>query len=159
MRFEKPSWNKIDRMCEELAKKIKKSGFEPDLIVGIARGGWVPARILSDILNNKSIASIGVVFYKGIGTTARKPELTHKLPVNIKGKRILMVDDVADTGESLVFAKKKLTGAKEVKVATLHMKPWSKFKPDFYINTTDAWLVYPWERRETLRKLKKHAYK
>ena len=152
MRFERPSWSDIERMCEQLARKIKKSGFEPDLIVGIARGGWVPARILSDIFNNKNIASIGVVFYKGVGATAEKPKLTHGLPVKVNGKKILLVDDVSDTGESLIFAKKTIKGAKEVKVATLHMKPWSKFKPDFYVKTTNAWLIYPWEKRETLRK-------
>jgi hypoxanthine phosphoribosyltransferase len=59
---------------------------------------------------------------------------------------------VADTGESLILAQRHLLdqGARALKVATIHYKPWSKFKPDFYFLETDDWIMYPWEIRETM---------
>jgi len=96
------------------------------------------------------VASIGVVFYAGAGKTMEKPKLTQELNVDIRGKRVLLVDDVADTGESLILAKEKVLvlNPSELKVATLNYKPKSKIKPDFFVEETLKWLVYPWEIRE-----------
>ncbi|MFQ6053044.1 MAG: phosphoribosyltransferase, partial [Candidatus Bathyarchaeia archaeon] len=71
---------------------------------------------------------------------------------DVPGLRALVVDDVSDTGESLKVARRHVLsrGASEVRVATLHVKPWSRFRPDFYAEEVDAWIVYPWEPRETL---------
>jgi hypoxanthine phosphoribosyltransferase len=70
---------------------------------------------------------------------------------------VLIVDDIADTGRSLAVAKDYVLrkGAKEVKVATIHYKPDSIFKPDYCIASTTAWVVYPWERNEVERELAK----
>ena len=70
-------------------------------------------------------------------------------------RRILIVDDVADTGKSLIVAKDYLMkrGASEIKVATLHFKPTSSFKPDYYVDMTTAWICYPWGRNEVEREL------
>ncbi|MDQ1280153.1 MAG: uncharacterized protein QG670_1416, partial [Thermoproteota archaeon] len=80
-KFEIPSWNHIYELLIELAGKLKESGFKPDVIVGISRGGWVPARILSDLLENPNIANIKVEFYLDIYKTAEKPTVTQ--PVSI----------------------------------------------------------------------------
>lgn len=147
------SWEAAVEYCEQLASKID---FKPDVIVGISRGGLVPARILSDILDNKNLAVLGIIFYKGVGERTGSPEITQELSMDIKGKKVLVVDDVADTGKSLIVAKDYIAnkGASEIKVATLHYKPHSEFKPDYYIGTTEAWIVYPWERHEVERELK-----
>jgi hypothetical protein len=79
------------------------------------------------------------------------------LTVDVKGKRILLVDDVADSGASLTVAKKYLRklGASEIRIATLHYKPASAIKPGYFAETTEAWVNYPWEREETKKELKK----
>jgi len=148
------SWDVAVEYCEQLARKID---FKPDVIVGISRGGLVPARILSDMLDNKNLAILGIIFYKKVGERTESPQITQDLTKDIKGKKVLVVDDVSDTGKSLIVAKDYITnkGASEIKVATLHYKPHSKLKPDYYIRTTDAWIVYPWERHEVERELKK----
>ncbi|RLG19701.1 phosphoribosyltransferase [Candidatus Micrarchaeota archaeon] len=154
MKLLKLTWPEVQNMCEQLAVLIKNSGFEPDVIVGIARGGWVPARILSDFLDHEQIASMRVEFYTKPGETKKKPKITQKVSTAIKGKRVLLVDDVSDSGNSLKLARESLKGAKEVRTATLHFKPGSIFKPDYYIGETSDWIVYPWEAKETERKLK-----
>lgn len=152
MKFEAPDWDYLYELCLELAELIEKAGFKPDLIVGIARGGWIPARLLSDFLSNPNIASIKVEFYVGIGETMNEPVVTQDIPVDVRNLKILVVDDVADTGKSLKLVKEKLEsmGAKEVKVATIYYKPWSIFKPDFYVKTTDAWIIFPHEVKEAI---------
>jgi len=153
MELEYISWDDVDRMCEKLAQMIHNSGFTPDIIIGIGRGGWIPARLLSDALGIKGLFAVRVEFYKSIGKTGgRKPVITQRVPKRIfKGKKVLVVDDVADTGGSLLTIKGMLSGAGEVRTAALHFKPTSKIKPDFFVETTSAWLVYPWEKYETRR--------
>ncbi len=150
MEAEKLTWEKIELMCEKLANQIKGSGFKPEVLIGISRGGWIPARIISDMLGVYRVASIGVVFYKGVGKTLDKPKLTQELNVDIRGKRVLLIDDVADSGESLMLAKEKALALapSQLKTATLNYKPMSKIRPDFFVEETTSWLVYPWERKE-----------
>ncbi|MEM2542862.1 MAG: phosphoribosyltransferase family protein, partial [Candidatus Korarchaeum sp.] len=75
-------------------------------------------------------------------------------PINCRldGMKVLLVDDVADTGESLIVARDHILerGAAEVRIATMHYKPWSKIKPDYYSEETEAWVVYFWEYAETV---------
>jgi len=151
------SWADASKLCESLASSIVSSGFTPDMIVGISRGGLVPARILSDILGVRELFTIRVSFYTGVGKTATAPKIVQPLVERLEGKSVLLVDDVSDTGRSLIVAKEHLKemGAEEVKVATLHFKPHSKFRPDFFVSETEAWLVYPWERHESAKELGK----
>ena len=154
-----PRWDEIYDMLLELAIRIKRSGFQPDLIVGVSRGGWVPGRILSDLLGNAHTANVKIEFYVGIGQTARKPIVTQPISEEILNKRVLVVDDVADTGESLLVALDHVRerGAGEIQTVTIYHKPHSKFKPDFFAETTSHWIVFPWERLETTQLLIKEA--
>ena len=154
-----PSWDKIYEMIVDLALRIRKSGFKPDLIVGVSRGGWAPARILSDLLENTHTANIKIEFYVGIGKTARKPVVTQPISEDIANKHVLVVDDVADTGESLKVALDHVSdkGAGEVKTATVYYKPHSIFKPDFFADTTSNWIILPWERLEATKLLLEEA--
>ena len=68
-----PNWSQIYASLIELSDMIQKSHFEPDIIVGISRGGWIPARILSDLLQNPKLANIATEFYFGIGKPTSKP--------------------------------------------------------------------------------------
>lgn len=148
-----PGWDDVYDGCLQLADKIKKSGFKPEVIVGVARGGWIPARILSDLLCNTYVASMRVEFYKDVAETAKRPVISQQVSASVVGKRVLVVDDVADTGESLTAVRRDLLARKalEVKIATLHYKPKSILRPDFYVSETSAWIVYPHEQYEFVR--------
>jgi len=159
LRFEVPTWNQIYDMLIELADKIRGNGFEPDIIVGISRGGWLPTRVLSDLLDNPHIASVGVEFYVGVAEANYEPKLTQPISVSVLDKKILIVDDVVDTGKSATLIKAHLyrEGVKEAKILTLYYKPWSIVRPDYYGKDTSDWIVFPWEIKETLRKLAKKS--
>jgi hypoxanthine phosphoribosyltransferase len=106
-------------------------------------------------LNINNLTSIRIEYYSGVNETKTEPKLVYPLGVDVKGMGVLVVDDVADRGDSLILAKKHIQemGANEVKFATLHYKPWSKFKPDYYASEHSSWIVYPWEVTETARKI------
>ena len=159
--LEIPSWEQIYKMLLNLADKIKKDGFKPDVLVGVCRGGWPPARVLSDLLENPQLANVKVEFYAGVAETKGEPVITQPVSVSVMGKKVLVVDDVTDTGESLRLVKQHLDemGATEVKVATIYYKPWSKLVPDYYEKKTSKWIVFPWERKESVTSLIKKYLK
>lgn len=157
LEFESPQWNQIYTMLLNLAEKIRRNKFKPDVIVGVSRGGWPPARVLSDLLNNPNLANVRAEFYVGVAETKGEPCLTQPVSVPVENKRVLVVDEIADTGNSLKLVKEHLfeKGAKEVKIATVYYKPWSIIKPDYYEKETSRWVVFPWEIKETVRKIVK----
>jgi hypothetical protein len=151
--FEVLTWNRMYNVLLSLARKILRSGFVPDVIVGVSRGGWIPARVLCDLLSAPVLANIGVEFYTGIGKAGRRPRLTQPLSASVSGKKVLLVDEVTDTGESLKLAKEQIIkeGAKKVKTATVYAKPWSSIEPDYQGKKTSCWIVFPWETKETIQ--------
>ncbi|MCX8177557.1 MAG: phosphoribosyltransferase [Candidatus Bathyarchaeota archaeon] len=153
--YEVPSWGRIYNMLLRLAERIKRDCFRPDVIVGVSRGGWPPARILSDLLENPNLANVRVEFYVGVAETNKEPKLTQPVSVDVKGKMVLVVDEVADTGKSLRLIKEHLLekGAVGVRIATIFYKPWSIIVPDYYAAETSRWIVFPWEIKETVRKI------
>jgi len=157
LEFEVPTWSQIYKMLLDLAEKIRKNGFNPDIIVGVSRGGWPPARVLSDLLDNPNLANVKAEFYLGVAETKGEPTLTQPVSMGVAGKKVLVVDEVADTGKSLELVKKHIVkqGACEVKIATVYYKPWSVVVPDYYGKETSRWIVFPWEIKETIRKIVK----
>jgi len=155
LEFEIPSWDQIYGLLLNLANKVRKAGIKPDVIVGVSRGGWPPARIMSDLLENPNLANVTAEFYVGVAETKGKPVITQPVSVPVRDKKVLVVDDVADTGESLRLVRAHLgeQGASEVKIVTIYYKPWSVLIPDYYEKETRAWIVFPWERKETVRKV------
>jgi hypoxanthine phosphoribosyltransferase len=87
--FEIPSWNQIHKMLINQSVKILTDNFKPDIIIAITRGGWIPARLLSDLLEVHDLITIGIEFYLDISKTRKKPILTQKLSTPISGKKIL----------------------------------------------------------------------
>lgn len=154
MEFLRISWEEGANLCEQLVHKTED--YRPDVLVGVSRGGLVPLRIFSDMRNIRKIGVLGIQFYNKIGETRGFPEITHDMPINIEGKKVLIIDDVADTGKSLIAAKEYIDrkGASDIRIATLHYKPTSMVKPDYFIDTTTAWIIYPWERHEAEREIK-----
>jgi hypoxanthine phosphoribosyltransferase len=150
--------SEIFKLSYDLCKKIKESGFNPDFLLGISRGGLCVTRILSDYFDIRDVRIVRVIYYKGIKKTKTKPKLAQDLDFkSLKKKRFLLIDDVADTGGSLDYIVNLLRKReiKNFKIATLHHKPWSKFKPDFFVGETDKWIIYPWEVGENIRLIMK----
>ncbi|HOP38653.1 MAG TPA: phosphoribosyltransferase [Candidatus Woesebacteria bacterium] len=145
-----PSWQDLDQLSFELAKQVIGSGEKFDLVVALAKGAWPMSRALVDYLAMSNLVSLGIRFYSGINQRLKEPEVYQDLPVKVKGKRILLFDDVADTGESLIFASDYLLeqGAALVKTATLFFKERSAITPDYYASRTNAWIIFPFEIRE-----------
>ena len=145
-----PTWNELDKLTFDVAKKIIEAKEDFQIIVALAKGAWPMSRSLIDYTQIKELDSLGVRFYKGINEKFDKPEVYQSLSISVKGKKVLIFDDVADSGESLIFTKQLLEeqGAAEVKTATLFTKPWSKFTPDYFGAETDSWIIFPFEKRE-----------
>lgn len=150
------TWMDVQRLSEKLADMIVESGFRPDVIVAVSRGGFDPARILSDELNIRSLASLQVIYYAGVNERNDKPQVKYPLNADIAGLNVLVVDDVADSGNSLKVVKEYVDslGPREVRISTLHHKPWSSFEPDYYAESVDKWIIYPWEPRESIEDIK-----
>ena len=127
------SWNYVYRLASRLAHLIIDAGYQPEVIVAIARGGYVPARILCDFLNVYALTSIRVVHYTGGARKQARAEVTDSLCTDIRGKRVLIVDDVSDTGDTYEVAWRHLEDFQpaEMKTAVLLHKITASYQPDF----------------------------
>ncbi len=139
-----------------LAEKVVKSGYFPDILIGILRGGFIIARIVADALDIDDLGVVEVKFYKSIGERAERPIITQPLIMEVRDKNVLIVDDVVDSGRTLeiVSQQVRLRGAKKVKSAALFVKPRSIINPDYYIIKTNKWILFPWELGELFRDYK-----
>jgi hypoxanthine phosphoribosyltransferase len=141
------SWTDVGRMVAALLAQLP---CDFDNILVITRGGMVPACLISEQTNIRNIVAAAVMFYTGEGDTLPDPVFL-QFPADplLYGKRIIVVDDVWDTGRTIVAVKQRIEAAGgHADLAVLHYKPThSKFaeRPDYYADTTDAWIVYPWD--------------
>lgn len=149
------TWDKAYRLGRKIARKIKASGFVPDMVIGVARGGLVPARIVCDFLHIKDLTSVKAEHW-GIADTIGTARIKFPLPeeIDISGKRILIVDDVADTGDTyhVIVKHIKEKSPAEVRTAVLQYKTCSTFVPDYWGEKHDAWkwIIYPWALYEDM---------
>jgi len=127
-------WSEFYRDILKLSKKIKKDNYKPDIIVAIARGGWVVGRILSDILEVNQVTDLHITFYTNIYSTLKEPVILEGIGKDVRNKKILVADDVSDTGESLLKSIDYLKSFSPlvIKTATVYVKPWTKLIPDYY---------------------------
>lgn len=148
------TWDGFGEATRELARRIVESGFDPEVVVAIARGGLLPAGAIAYGLGAKNCGAINVEFYTGIGTVLDTPEV---LPPELDmaylvGRRVLLVDDVADSGRTLALAAHLLVdiGA-EVRSVTIYTKPSTIIQPDYAWKDTDLWIDFPWSFKGTVR--------
>ncbi|MGC9209760.1 MAG: phosphoribosyltransferase family protein [Acidilobus sp.] len=148
--FELITWDKVEDAVRKVAEKIRASSFRPDVIVGIMRGGVIPGRLLADKLGVEDIGVMEVKLYISAGQRGERPFLRQPLTLSIKDKRVLLVDDVSDSGLTLQFAVQALSlyMPAEVRTATLYIKPWTKYVPDYYAEQVNKWIIFPWEVNE-----------
>jgi len=148
------SWPHVVRLVRQLAFAVRRSGFAPDLIVAIARGGYVPARLLADALDIMALTGVRIVHYAAGAQRHRRARLVEPLRVPVRGRRVLVVDDVADSGETYRVACRHIARGQpaELRTAALHYKVGSDFVPDYYVETLTVWrwINYPWARMEDI---------
>ena len=153
--FHPLSWAELQRIVFVLAQEVlDEHRAQPfDRICSISRGGLVVARMLSDTLN-LPISNFTIVSYSGINQ-AGEPLVKEELGVAINGERILLVDEIVDSGATLEKAIQYLTALspKEIKTAVAVFKPRSSFKPEYFGLESFDWVVFPYEVKETVEQL------
>ncbi|WP_062012429.1 phosphoribosyltransferase [Streptomyces hygroscopicus] len=131
----------------ELALKIADDGYEPDIVLSIARGGVFVAGGLAYALDCKNIHLVNVEFYTGVGTTLDMPVMLAPVPnaIDFSDKKVLIADDVADTGKTLKLVRDFCIGTvAEVRSAVIYEKPQSLVKCEYVRQRTDQWINFPW---------------
>lgn len=148
------AWEECERLARLLAGKIRESGFAPQAVLAIARGGVVPARLLCDHLDIMEMACLRVAHYQA---HHKSPEakVCQSLSLDLTDQRVLLVDDVSDTGDSFEAALAYLRAhatPREVRTCALHHKRTSTYVPDYFggLITEWRWLTYPWAVLEDL---------
>lgn len=134
--------------CDRLAQAILAEGFIPDIMVAVARGGFMPARFLCDFLKVSSLTSLRVRHYAAGAHKSGAAMVTIPLAADIGGARVLLVDDVNDSGETLAAARPYLESFSPaiVRTAVLHEKSGTKQLADFRAGEIRQWqwILYPW---------------
>ena len=144
---EKMSYEAFGTAVRELAQVIKDSDYEPDIVLSIARGGLLIGGALGYALGVKNTFTISVELYTGINERLARPVVLPPIPnkVDLTGLKVLIADDVADTGETLKLVR-DFCGSyvTEVRSAVLYEKSHSIEKPNYAWRHTDKWIEFPW---------------
>ena len=144
---ERMSWAQLGEASRELAGAIVDDGYAPDLILGIARGGLLVAGALSYAIGVKNTFTMNVEFYTGVDERLPVPMILPPVPalVDLQDARMLIADDVADTGQTLALVKDFCAGqVGEVRTAVLYEKPRSIVTCDYVWRRTELWIDFPW---------------
>lgn len=140
-------WGDFGIATRDLAQAVADSGFVPDIIIAIARGGLIPAGAISYALNIKGVGTLNVEFYTGMDETLPEPVVLPPMLDKsvLRGKRALVVDDVADSGKTLALVLEiaRAEGC-EARSAVLYAKSRSIVEPDYAWKHTDLWITFPW---------------
>jgi len=141
------TWERFGGAIHELATVILADRYRPDIVLAVARGGLPVAGALAYALDVKHCFTMNVEFYTGIDERLDSPVV---LPptidvVDLRGARVLIADDVADTGKTLELVHDEIgTFVADVRSAVLYLKPWSIMTPEYVWQTTDRWIEFPW---------------
>lgn len=144
------SWDEYHSLARTLAENILSQGIHIDEIVAISRGGLTLGHLLTDLLN-VPISTFTIQSYTDIQTQG-EVKITKPLTTPIHDKHVLLVDDVSDSGKTLVRAIDYLKSQQPKNVTSLTMfyKPHSIYKPDHFAKETSAWILFPYEPTEMI---------
>ena len=141
------SWDEAGIGAREVAEQVYRDGYRPDIVLAIARGGLLVAGALAYALDVKNTFTMNVEFYTGVDERLPVPMILPPVPdlVDLHDARMLIADDVADTGQTLALVKGFCAGqVGEVRVAVLYEKPRSIVSCEYVWKRTDLWIDFPW---------------
>jgi len=150
------TWNEIEKWVKMIVKKMKEDNFRPEIVIGLARGGLIPARLISDYLQVKDLYAVKTEHWGITASPDGTARITQKLPISVEGKRVLVVDDITDTGQSLSLAVDHINSykPKELRSATLLHITHSKYVPHYFAEIVPeekwTWFIFPWNVYEDL---------
>ena len=148
------TWEEIVEWSRGLAKRIEEQGYQPDVVIAIARGGFVPARLICDFLGIENLLSIQSQHWTEAAMKGERAIIKFKYMVDLRGMKALLVDDIVDTGDSMILAKEFIEQNWKPDVLKTAALQWistvAKIKPDFYYIEVKEWVwfQYPWTRLE-----------
>ena len=139
-------WDFFGELCRALALKVARD-FQPDLVVGIARAGVIPGAVVASILR-VDFHSMKISRKEGDEVVRARPAVLSAAPTQAAGKRVLLVDEIATSGETLRLALAAVRDVRpaEVRTATSFART-SGYKPDYFALETDATVIFPWDRK------------
>jgi hypoxanthine phosphoribosyltransferase len=148
------TYERFGIVSRELAQQVVDSGYEPDWIVAVARGGLLIAGSIGYALSMKNIATLNVEFYTGIDERLEVPVVLPPVLdlIDLANTKVLVVDDVADTGETLGMVIEMLSrSVEEARSLVIYEKPHSTVHPDYVWRRTDRWINFPWSSQPPIR--------
>ncbi len=131
----------------DLAQQVVDDGFEPDIVLAIARGGLGLAMGLGYALDVKNLSAVNVEFYTGVNERLDVPMMLPPTPaaIDLTGMKVLIADDVADTGKTLEVVRDFFADhVAEARTAVIYEKPWTVIHAEYVWRRTDAWIDFPW---------------
>lgn len=139
------SWERFEQLARQLAIQIEAD--EPQIILGVARGGLIPATVISFMLRRELYP---VRLTRRLNDTVVRPQPTWLVrpPDKVRGRRVVIVDEIADSGRTVALAAEEVRqmGASHVRTAVLYAHTWADPRPDFVGLTSDALILNPWDR-------------
>jgi uncharacterized protein len=145
------TWDELGDGARVLAEAVVADGYVPDIILGIARGGLLVAGAIGYALGVKNTFTMNVEFYTGVDERLDMPMILPPVPdlVDFAETKVLIADDVADTGATLQLVHEFCAGkVAEARTAVLYEKPRSVVACDYVWRRTDRWITFPWSAEE-----------
>ncbi|MGD2070349.1 MAG: phosphoribosyltransferase family protein [Gemmatimonadota bacterium] len=140
------SWEMFGELCRALALRVARE-YDPDLVVGIARAGVIPGAVVASILR-LDFYSMKITRRKGDTVVRERPEVLSAAPVQVADRRVLLVDEITSSGDTLRLglAACRDAGPRELRTATCFVRP-GGYKPDYFALETDQTIIFPWDRK------------
>ncbi len=146
-------WEDVEKAALKVISQMEKENFVPDIIISIARSGLIPAALISYALGNKELYTIKIDFSKTQRLSHKqdmreKPKISQELSRDIEGLKVLVVDEMVVSGETLKLVSQYLSmkHPAEVKYSVLYKQPWSQFQPTYCGEEVKQWPIFPWKR-------------
>ncbi len=140
------SWELFGELCRVLALRVARD-YQPEIVIGIAKAGVIPAATIASILR-ADLFTMKISRRSGGEVVSEQPQVLTAAPVQAAGRRVLVVDEITSSGDTLrlALAAVRSVGPADVRTATAFMRP-GGFRPDFHALETDALIVFPWDRK------------
>ncbi|MGH7469720.1 MAG: phosphoribosyltransferase [Longimicrobiales bacterium] len=140
------TWEVFGEFCRALAVKVAQSGYRPDLVIGIAKAGVIPGAVIASILRC-DFFSMKISRDVGVERVRSRPKIFSAAPREAAGKQVLIVDEIATSGETLRMALNAVRQVSPLDMKTAVSFAKGKYNPDFYALKTEATIIFPWDRQ------------